>query len=378
MMSDLLHTDLVVFMTGGMSLAEWDRLGILDREVEVYRRLTDRCASVTIVSYGGSDDLRLAPRMPGIRIVCNRWRLPARLYESYLTHWALRQSCGRLVVKTNQSHGGELPLRIARKLGGRFVARCGYLISFVGVQKFGAGNPGAQRAETLERHLFSNADKVVVTTEAMRQTALGYGCPPADIHVIPNYVVTEWFSPPERYDGPVQRVGFVGRLSGEKNLPALIRAVAALDLELVLVGDGPDRAALEQLAEETGCKAHFHGRTPYREIPGILATCQVFALTSLYEGHPKALIEGMAAGLPVIGTNVSGIREAIVHGETGWLSGTDAASLQAAIAAVVADPALRERLGRNARQHVETTLALSRVLGLETEMLNAAISSGQA
>lgn len=363
---------LVMFMTAGMSLSEWDRLGMLDREVEIYRRLAGHLASVSIVSYGGSEDLQVAQRFPEIRVICNRWRLPARLYESYLTYHALRPLKGRLITKTNQSHGGDFALRVSSKLGGRFVSRCGYLISFVGEQKYGAGTPKANQEAERERYLFRRADQVVVTTDAMKNTALGYGVPPQRIRVIPNYVVTDWFLPPENYDQEVTRIGFVGRLSEEKNLPALIQAVAELNLELVLIGDGPDRQKLETLARDLSCQARFFGRRAYREIPGILATCQLFALPSLYEGHPKALIEGMAAGLPVIGTTVPGIKEAIVHGETGWLAGTDAESLKTAIARIAGDAGLRHRLGTSARRKVEETLSLDHVLDLELAMLSAA------
>lgn len=373
--TELRDIHLVMCMTDGMSLAEWDRLGMLEREVAIYRRLAGYCASVSIVSYGGGSDLRLAARLPEVRIICNSLRLPRRVYEAYLIHWALRRSRGKVIVKTNQSYGGDLALRVARRLGGRFIARCGYLISFVSTQKFGIESLRAKRDVELERRLFSNADQVVVTTEVMREAALGYGVSPGRIRVIPNYVVTQLFTPPERYDGPVRRIGFVGRLSEQKNLPALIRAAAVVDIDLILVGDGPERANLEALAHKVGCRVHFLGRRPYREIPSILATCQLFVLPSLYEGHPKALIEGMAAGLPVIGADVPGIREAIVHGKTGWLAGTDPASLQAAIAAVAANPALRERLGRAARQYVQATLSLDRIMELELKMLTETASS---
>ena len=376
-LNELHDVHLVVFLTLGMSLSDWDRLGVLDREVEIYRKLASHCATVSIVSYGGVEDLRLAPRLPELRIVINRWHLPRRLYGAFLKRWRLRHLSGQVIVKTNQSYGGDLALWVARGLGGFFVARCGYLISFVSERKYGAESANSRRDTALERHLFCSADQVVVTTEAMQQAALGYGVANERIRVIPNYVVTEWFTVPERYDDPARRIGFIGRLSPEKNLSPLIRAAAALNVELVLVGDGPDRVLLEGLAHETGCVVHFLGRRPYREIPGILATCQLFVLPSLYEGHPKALIEGMAAGLPVIGADVPGIREAIVHGETGWITGTDEASLRASISMLAANPELRERLGRAARRHVESELSLERVLGLELAMLTTVKMSRQ-
>ena len=107
------------------------------------------------------------------------------------------------------------------------------------------------------------------------------------------------------------------------------------------------------------------------DLPAIMQDWDLFVLPSLYEGHPKALIEAMAAGLPVVGSNVIGIREIITDGENGLLAEPDADSLRAAIQRLIQDRALRQRLGRAAREHAVQHFSLDRIVELELEMLQA-------
>jgi glycosyltransferase involved in cell wall biosynthesis len=81
----------------------------------------------------------------------------------------------------------------------------------------------------------------------------------------------------------------------------------------------------------------------------------------------------MACGLPVIGADSPGIRELICHGETGWLCGTDSASIRTAIQLLLADAALRQRLGRNARRFVEENFTLDRIVEMELALLREVV-----
>jgi glycosyltransferase involved in cell wall biosynthesis len=91
----------------------------------------------------------------------------------------------------------------------------------------------------------------------------------------------------------------------------------------------------------------------------------LFALVSPHEGHPKSLLEAMSCGVAILGADSPGIREQIVHGETGWLVGPDVESIRAGIQHLLANPSLREKLGANARRFVLENYSLDRILGME-------------
>jgi glycosyltransferase involved in cell wall biosynthesis len=148
----------------------------------------------------------------------------------------------------------------------------------------------------------------------------------------------------------------------------LLDAMAALarshpEARLTLVGDGPDRAALEARAAELGLenRVTFAG---YRDQDGVaeaLAGSDIFVLPSFAEGLPVVLMEALAARCAVVATRIAGIPELVRHGETGLLVPPgEAAALAQAVAQLLDDPALRARLAEAGRAAVEAEFDLGR------------------
>lgn len=364
---------LVLFMTAGLSLSEWHRLGMFEREVALYRRLRTKVAALTIVTFGDRRDLLVGDALPGIRIVCNRWRLPDKLYRWIASRLMPRLWRGTVVVKSNQTTGADLAFAAARTARGVFISRCGYMLSEFTARARGADSTLAQAHRLLESSVFNAADICVVTTNVMAKTVAAYGVPHERIHVIPNYVETDRLKP-ELRTRLQDRIGFVGRLEAQKNVLALAEAMKSVPGELIMVGGGPLDLAVKTAVQEGNARVRLVGRLPHAKMAALLNTCSVFVLPSLYEGHPKTLLEAMACGLPVVAADVPGIREVVQHGETGWLCGTDAASIAKALCMVLADGDLRERLGRSAREYIEKTCSLDYVVSLESEVLAKAAS----
>ena len=95
----------------------------------------------------------------------------------------------------------------------------------------------------------------------------------------------------------------------------------------------------------------------------------IFVLPSLYEGHPKTILEAMACGASVVGADSPGIRELIRHGKTGYLCGTDPQSIRVALEELLAHLTLRRELGSNARQYVVENYSLAKIGKMELTML---------
>jgi glycosyltransferase involved in cell wall biosynthesis len=196
------------------------------------------------------------------------------------------------------------------------------------------------------------------------------------MQVIPNFVdIDRWKPRPEKtlQSGPT-KIAFVGRLVEPKNPLLLIEACAGLDVEIIMVGDGPLRSSVERYAREKEVNVAFVGQLPHDQIRDVIQHCFAFVLPSIYEGHPKTLIEAMAMAMPVIGTRVRGIADIIIDRQTGLLCEGDAESLRAAIMELKNDRAFGARLGLAARQYVLENFSLNRVARTEQalfEMLSA-------
>jgi glycosyltransferase involved in cell wall biosynthesis len=321
---------------------------------------------VEFVTYGDSADKKLVTNLFGIRVRSNTLKLPQNLYAKSLLTWPPRAD----VFKSNQVRGAKLALQAAQRAGAKFVARAGYLPSLNEGRRYGYDSQPANAARQAEREVFGAADGVVVTTPLMADSiAHGYGLAASRIQVIPNYVETEVFRPAKKA-AKTFRVVYVGRLAYEKNLAALVEALAGTDIELALIGDGPERAALETLALSKNVTVQFFGNIQNHELPNYLNGADIFVLPSLYEGHPKALLEAMSCGMAVIGTRVPGIQEVVEDEKTGLLSGVEPANLRTAILRLRDDSELRGELGSAAREFVVSNFSLDEIVDLEIAMLN--------
>jgi glycosyltransferase involved in cell wall biosynthesis len=187
------------------------------------------------------------------------------------------------------------------------------------------------------------------------------GLPAARIRVIPNAVPV---GRPARRDVRLRAsvagdpgrplVLTVARLHAQKGLPYLLRAASAIpDAVFAIAGEGEEREALESLARSLGIAERVRFLGHRRDVAALLAACDVFVLPSLYEGLPLSVLEAMAAGAPVVATDIGGTNEALTNDDTGVLvPPADAAALARAIQALLADRERARRLAAAARQYV--------------------------
>ena len=219
---------------------------------------------------------------------------------------------------------------------------------------------------------------MVVTTPAMRSYAIQqYSLPPEHVKVIPNYVMTDLFKPNKQPCVP-NRICFVGRLAEQKNLLAFeFMPVKVCRWNYTLIGEGHLRAALWEAADQSDVHLVMPGNLPHYQLPEVICSSALFVLASIYEGHPKSLLEAMSCGAAVLGANSSGVREQIAHGETGWLVGTDVESIRAGIQHLLADTPLREKLGANTRRFILENYSLDKIVGMEYSLLRDIIDHPQ-
>lgn len=364
---------LTLFFSRRVSLKTWDETGMFEREVALYKHMQQRGVSVDFITYHPRDH-DYQDRIPGIGIHTNRQLPDQRFYPRLIPALHAATLARADVIKTNQMKGAEFAALAARVWNKPLIARCGYLWSDFARRESGPGSEQEAWALRVEKQAFHTARAIIVTTDDMREAITRRFPTLADkINVIPNYVDTTLFSPPRITIQPEYDVVFIGRLAEQKNIAGLLGALARLpDVRAAIIGRGDLGEALRAQYGDLGGRLTWRDSIPHAEIPFWLHRARVFVLPSLYEGHPKTLIEAQACGTPVIGGNSPGIREIIQHGITGWLTALDSDSIAAAIRQLLADDALRAQLSaagqRYAVQHyaldsvVERELALYRSL----------------
>ena len=249
---------------------------------------------------------------------------------------------------------------------------------------------GTQRRSTWLRQLHSPlVDRYVAVSrhiESFLNTRVGVR--PARIAQIHNGVDTRRFTPgttrarlelpPSFHREGVVIIGTVGRLQSVKDQATLIRAFAQLAVRnpavaesarLLVIGDGPLKAELMQLAAALAVVDRVHFTGALDDVPSALASLDLFVLPSLNEGISNTILEAMATGLPVVASAVGGNVELVDAGVTGRLfAARDVDALASLLCEYVADPALRDAHGRCARQSALDRFSLESMVSRYAEL----------
>ncbi|MEW5804348.1 MAG: glycosyltransferase [bacterium] len=236
-----------------------------------------------------------------------------------------------------------------------------------------------RRYEDVQRWGLPFFSAIIAVSEEIKDRLIRQrGIDPGKITVLQNAVslpheADGWAQPADRGqirrqfdcdpDAPV--IGFVGRLSPEKNPADLLRATSLLARRIPnmlcwIVGEGPERSALENQAMSLGITQRVRFLGFQAQISRIYKALDVLAITSSTEGTPMALLEAMSWGIPVVSTRVGGIGALLEHGVDGFLVNPgDTAGLVRSLERVLSDPELAHEMGKTAREKVRVEFAMA-------------------
>jgi glycosyltransferase involved in cell wall biosynthesis len=202
--------------------------------------------------------------------------------------------------------------------------------------------------------------KIIATTPSLKEKAIERGAKKSKVFVVPNHVNTSIFKPNNK-DTARKEIGmelseknmlFAGRFVPQKNLFNLLESLLYLkNIKLYLAGDGELKNDLRKFAEKkrVSDRIIFLGTIKQEELVTFLNACDIFVFPSLYEGHPKALIEAMATGCTIAASNVEGNNEVIQDNKTGLLfDPSDSKEIVGKIEFIMKHPEIANKLKENA------------------------------
>jgi glycosyltransferase involved in cell wall biosynthesis len=232
----------------------------------------------------------------------------------------------------------------------------------------------------VNRVLLRRRDRVVAVGEAVRRALIdNEGIPAGRVEVVYNGIQLPPLPTGAAARAEVRRELAIGpgdlvlvqvaRLDYLKDHATAVRTVGRVlkqrpDARLVLVGEGPERARIEEEVRRCGIEGSVRLLGLRTDVARLLAAADVFLLTSISEGIPLTLIEAMAAGLPVVATGVGGVGEVVEDGVTGLLSvAGDDAGLARHVLRLADDAAAARRMGECGRRRAQQTFSEGRMQG---------------
>ena len=210
----------------------------------------------------------------------------------------------------------------------------------------------------LEKSTAFLADKIICVSEYDRQIGLKAGMNPQRLLTIHNGMqdIAEELQANPSQTKPT-KVAMVARFDRQKDHATLIEAFKDLNAKLILVGDGPSLNQTRQRVQQLGISDRVSFLGFRQDVAEILAQVQIYVLISHWEGLPCTIIEAMRAGLPVVASDVGGVKEIVIDGQTGYvIPRSDVPTLRQKLKYLISNPQARISMGIMGRQKYESQL----------------------
>lgn len=241
----------------------------------------------------------------------------------------------------------------------------------------------------LDRRQVRRTHRLIANSESVADFYASLGHPRERITVIPNGVEIPHFRPDRRteilkeFDIPQggRVVGYVGRLARQKRVNDLVWAMQVLrqirdNVYFLIVGDGPERRRLEDLAKHVGCESLVRFAGHRDDAARFFAAFDVFWLASDFEGMSNSLMEAMAAGVPAVVSDIAPNRELLEDGRQGFVVKVgDGPGFAQFADRILADPDLHRRLSEAARERMQTHFSIDRMVEQHAQLYREVVSS---
>ena len=363
------------------------------------RELVARGHAVRVVTYGDEPGVRRRYPYPVTRVP-RRAAVPSRLVlfarevarqgrradVLYVNDYGLPAMVANVVLRK------PLVMKVVGDFAWEYSVRHGLVPPDEPIERFQARRygPKVEAVRLMQATYARRADRIVVPSPFVGDYVAGWGVDRATIHVVYNTVADPTARPIEDRASARAALGLpteadviltVARLVPWKGIDTLIRALPLIrerrpSVVLLVVGDGPDRARLDGLAADAPpSSVRFAGERPHADVARALVAADAFALCSGYEGLSHVLLEAMAAGVPVVASDIGGNRALVTDGENGLLAPVgDAEATAGALVRLLDDRVGAARLADVARAEVGAR-TVGRMLDETLAVFRAAIET---
>tara|TARA_B100001121_G_C18685673_1_gene620595 strand:+ start:45 stop:1154 length:1110 start_codon:yes stop_codon:yes gene_type:complete len=316
-----------LIFTYGVSLKDWKLSGILDRELEIYRRMVVNYGyEINLITFGDNEDENILFDEKNINIYPvykyikkTKSSILNFIFSFFIPFKLKRELKDTDLIKTNQLNGSWIGIILKYILKKPLIVRTGY-----NVYEF-SKNEGKSKIKQLFYFLLTKysiifSDKYFVSSESDLNFLIKNFKNTENIVLFPNWVDSLRYQ--DFKDRHSNKILSVGRLEDQKNYQFLIKKLSKSNIEIDIVGEGNKKEELKKLAMEYQVKINFLGKMNFFELQEIYKNYRVFVMPSLYEGNPKALLEALASGCLVAALRNKNISEIIIHKKNGIIFNT--------------------------------------------------------
>ena len=365
---------IALFFTYEISVKDWLAAGLLSREIELYKQISNSTEiEFTFITYGDDEDIKILSQFKKIKVIPVGKYLKSKnkivkFIQSLIIPFRIKKDLKNIdLIKTNQLMGSWIPIVLKLLLKKPLIIRTGYdLLEFSIKEKKSILKILFYYLLTLFSLLFSDKYFVSSTNDLSNLNKKFRLIKNKNIELRPN-----WVNIPKEMknniDRKKDRILMVGRLEDQKNYQSVIKNLAGSKLALDIVGEGKLKKSISDFGQENNLEIHFLGTLDHNLLIEKYREYKFYILYSKFEGHPKTLLEAMSQGCVPLVLKNQNIVEIVNHKVNGIVLVSETESLNKWVMYLNENNNEFKKLSINARNHIVNTFSLEKSLHVELQ-----------
>jgi len=375
MYNNLKNKNLALFLGTYDSFELWNKVGILNREMELYNRMAKHFDNIYIFTYGSKKDIDFQHIVaPNITILPKTLAINDYIYQ-FLIPFVYRKILKKChIYKTNQNIAAIPAILSKLFFRNKLIIRSGFIGS-LNAKVFKQGKLLLAYLKIIEYVSYKICDVAFQPTyENCSYLLQTYNSLNYKILQLNNFIQTDLFKPinieSKQYD-----LLYVARFDTSKNHLLLLEAIKNNKYKICFVGGGEMLETAKFFASENNVNVQFIAKVDNRELVNYYNKSKLYVFPSAHEGNPKTLLEAMSCQMPVIGCNVPGVKNIIQHNISGILCEPTVESLRNTILSLINDETLQKKLADNARNFIVENYDIDKLLAKELSIYSKLLNN---